>query len=104
MLNQKTGKIKVRTSQGNYNIVYEIYTKLPNDSVYEPENINAWISNFWWEIDEKENDELIKKDSEPKKTINCWHDWKEYVGFTEKYWYCEKCDNKSEEDPNYRIK
>lgn len=26
--------------------------------------------------------------------IKCSHDWKEYIGFTERYNYCTKCDNK----------
>lgn len=37
---------------------------------------------------------------EEKKSSHCWHDWKEYTGFTEHYWYCEKCDEKSKENPN----
>jgi hypothetical protein len=26
--------------------------------------------------------------------IKCSHDWKEYIGFTERYNYCTKCDTK----------
>ena len=26
--------------------------------------------------------------------IKCSHDWKEYIGFTERYNYCSKCDVK----------
>jgi len=25
---------------------------------------------------------------------HCWHNWKEYIGFTERYYYCTKCDEK----------
>lgn len=26
--------------------------------------------------------------------IECFHDWKEYIGFTESFKYCTKCDKK----------
>lgn len=26
--------------------------------------------------------------------IKCTHEWKEYIGFTERYKYCTKCDSK----------
>lgn len=29
----------------------------------------------------------------------CSHRWLEYFGFTDHYWFCEKCDKKSNEDP-----
>ena len=30
---------------------------------------------------------------------DCKHEWKEYIGFTDKYWYCDNCDKKSLEKP-----
>jgi hypothetical protein len=88
--------ILIETSFGKV----EVNVRLPNSSIYDKEDINGWISNFWWETPDAEKDENVNKDAEPTKTKNCFHDWKEYVGFTEKYWYCEKCDAKSEENPN----
>jgi hypothetical protein len=90
MSNQKTEKIRIKTSEGIYDIVYVMHTESKT-------SMNTWISNFWWEIPE---DEQINKDAEPPKPKHCWHEWKEYIGFTERYWYCEKCDNKSQENPN----
>lgn len=89
--------ILIETSFGKYEIHCEVFTKSPNYSTYDLEDVNGWISNFWWEVNPEEN---VNKDAEPTKTKNCWHDWKEYIGFTEKYWYCEKCDAKSEENPS----
>jgi hypothetical protein len=31
----------------------------------------------------------------------CSHEWKEYIGFTDKYWFCALCDKKSKEKPKY---
>jgi hypothetical protein len=125
MSNQKTGKIRIKTSGGTYDIAYVVHTKSKTDlNAKYPRSVEAyntdleidkmsyagdvkftsapsfdvmWISNFWWEIPE---DEQINKDAEPPKPKHCWHQWKEYVGFTERYWYCEKCDNKSQENPD----
>jgi hypothetical protein len=34
---------------------------------------------------------------EPSEKLPCYsHDWKKYVGFTEQYEYCTKCDEKRE--------
>lgn len=37
------------------------------------------------------------KEDQPK---NCIHNWKKYVGFTETYYYCEHCDEKTNDDYN----
>jgi len=34
----------------------------------------------------------------------CFHDWEKYVGFTEVYYYCKKCDEKSFEDRTLPVK
>lgn len=36
-----------------------------------------------------------KKESDTTKTKICIHSWKKYVGFTESYFYCENCDEKT---------
>lgn len=51
-------------------------------------NINSYYGEFYWD-----------QDKEPSKenTVNvvfCLHDWRQYEGFTEKYKYCAKCDEK----------
>jgi hypothetical protein len=100
MSNQKTEKISIKTSDGTYVVTVSLSSSLEDkkiNAVYRNGTITAWISNFWWEIPE---DEQINKDAEPPKPKHCWHQWKEYVGFTERYWYCEKCDSKSQENPN----
>lgn len=39
-------------------------------------------------------------DYDSKKIVTeCNHLWKEYLGFTEKYFYCTKCDKKESEKP-----
>lgn len=97
-MKNKCNPITIKTSLGTYTITFEVlFSKTPNSSIYDQENVNGWISNFWWEIDEEEKQ---KENNSPTKDKNCWHEWKEYTGFTEKYWYCEKCDFKSKEDPN----
>jgi hypothetical protein len=88
--------ILIETSFGKV----EVNVRLPNSSIYDKEDINGWISNFWWEPPDAEKDENVNKDADPPKPKHCWHEWKEYIGFTERYWYCEKCDNKSWENPN----
>lgn len=35
---------------------------------------------------------------------SCFHDWEKYVGFTETYYYCKKCDEKSFEDRSLPVK
>lgn len=59
------------------------------------------MSEYNW-TDEWFNVNIIPSSTDDKKNKLCLHDWKEYIGFTERYWYCEKCDAKSEEDPNYK--
>ena len=34
-----------------------------------------------------------------KTKPQCRHEWKEYRGFTEQYFYCTKCDRKEKEKP-----
>lgn len=100
MNKHKYKPVLIETSSGKYEIHCEVsFTKELNSSIYDTADVNGWISNFWWETPDVEKDENVNKDAEVAKK-NCWHDWKEYIGFTEKYWYCEKCDAKSEENPN----
>ena len=32
-----------------------------------------------------------------QEDVGCDHKWKQYVGFTETYWYCETCQFKTNE-------
>jgi hypothetical protein len=63
-----------------------------NDGADDDYNIfnygNVWIDR---------SGELSKKDEKEQKK-NCFHNWKKYVGFTEVYYYCEYCDEKSNND------
>lgn len=76
-----------------YPFDYRLYTQRDKD----------WTISF-----EYDWDEWIRQTSynpmveDPPKKKDCYHNWKEYIGFTEKYWYCETCDAKSKEDPNYK--
>ncbi len=54
---------------------YEYYTQ---DGYYNPDR--SWDNPFG-------------DSSKPKE---CEHEWKQYVGFTETYTYCKKCDKKEE--------
>lgn len=78
--------------------VYEV--NLNNRKIKLTKNITVpyYFYDWWWQDWHKNNIEP------PEDNKNCWHDWKEYVGFTERYWYCEKCDVKSKEDPNIKWK
>lgn len=45
----------------------------------------------------KKREEIIDNKDLSKKEENqkyCLHEFKEYVGFNEKYFYCTKCDKK----------
>ena len=33
-----------------------------------------------------------------KETKHCTHNWKKYVGFTDVYYYCDHCDEKTNND------
>lgn len=93
-------KFLIKTSDGTYVVSVELSSNLKDKKVnvlYDNGVITSWISNFWWETQE---DDSANKDADPPKPKHCWHDWKEYLGFTERYWYCEKCDEKSKENPN----
>ena len=69
-------------------------------------NIASFFGGNGWTVYDDWNDWIniidipANKDAEPTKDRPCLHEWKEYTGFTEQYWYCEKCDAKSEENPN----
>ena len=98
-----THNFEIKTSDGTYVVTVGLSSNLEDkriNALYSNGTITAWISNFWWDIPEDEKDENANKDAEPPKPKHCWHEWKEYIGFTERYWYCEKCDNKSKENPN----
>ena len=34
--------------------------------------------------------------SKQENAVNCYHEWKEYIGFRESFTYCVKCDKKRE--------
>jgi hypothetical protein len=96
-------KFEIKTSSGTYVVSVELSSNIKDKNVnvlYDNGVITSWISNFWWETPAEEKDEKANKDADPPKPKHCWHDWKEYLGFTERYWYCEKCDEKSKENPN----
>jgi hypothetical protein len=90
-LKYKGAYVYLKVTDGTYLLDYNLYTKKdPN-----------WVVSF-----EYDWDEWIRQSSynptpdESTQTKSCFHEWKEYVGFIEHYWYCEKCDAKSEENPN----
>lgn len=42
-----------------------------------------------------------KKEEGSSKTEECYpyaHEWAEYVGITQRFWYCKKCDKKRDSD------
>lgn len=47
-----------------------------------------------YDLDTWEIESPASADDKEWKQRNCFHLWKEYVGFTEVYIYCEKCDKK----------
>jgi hypothetical protein len=59
-------------------------------NIFNYGNIYIDKSGSSYKRDEIENKEEKKK--------NCFHNWKKYVGFTEVYYYCEYCDEKSNND------
>lgn len=54
------------------------------------------MSNSNWD-DYKDLMDLFGNPKEDKN--ECYHLWKEYLGFTERYFYCIKCDKKEKEEP-----
>jgi len=44
--------------------------------------------------------DLIDLFGDPREDKNeCLHLWKEYLGFTDHYFFCTKCDKKEKEEP-----
>lgn len=33
--------------------------------------------------------------AQAEPNLDCWHDWKDYIGITHVYRYCSKCDKKA---------
>jgi hypothetical protein len=94
-IKHKSGYIYLKVTGGTYRLDYNLYTqKDPN-----------WVVSFEYDWDEWMRQSGYNPiPDETQQTKSCFHDWKEYCGFTDKYWYCEKCDVKSKEDPNLIIK
>lgn len=70
-----------------------------NNKQYYLDNFNYTTGTF--NPDDNHNDKFDGnwKDSPPKvEEKKCFHSWKKYVGFTEIYYYCEHCDEKSNDD------
>lgn len=42
--------------------------------------------------------EKSNKEQDKAKLKMCIHSWKKYTGFTESYYYCEHCDEKTNND------
>lgn len=38
--------------------------------------------------------ELFEAVYQKPRAVACYHEWKEYIGFTDKYYYCTKCNEK----------
>lgn len=57
---------------------------------YENDDDNEYPTNYagYWN----------KEAAKPLQNV-CMHDWVKYTGFTEVYFFCEKCDEKSEKEP-----
>ncbi len=72
-----------------------------------PQGLADWAGVPESHIASMEQDDIDKlwdeyeKEKATKKEKKCFwkHDWKQYQGFTEAYWYCTVCDEKSEEKP-----
>jgi hypothetical protein len=54
------------------------------------------FGNYGW-LDEDEDDDTNA--TALGISNGCLHDWKQYTGFTESYWFCSRCDLKREDDP-----
>lgn len=54
------------------------------------------FGNYGWLEDDYDDSEIITHILNDE----CKHNWKEYTGFTEHYWFCLRCDTKIEENPN----
>lgn len=100
-------KLTIKTQEGGFYTIAITYaytgtaTFTPDVTTYlqHLSEENNWSIYDEWN-DWFHNGTLPTEKEEEKKAKHCWHDWKEYNGFTEHYWYCEKCDAKSEENPN----
>ena len=100
-------KLKIKTSSGTYSVYFyfTMQTGLIPINKSKPV-LSGYFSDGNWSIYDDWNEWInfpdmpANKDAETLKNKVCLHDWKEYTGFTDKYWYCEKCDAKSEENPN----
>lgn len=42
---------------------------------------------------------LVSEKEVKKDSTNCWHEWVEYTGLNEVFFYCRKCDVKMENKP-----
>lgn len=82
---QKDTKLKV--DEGIYVFTYNFYdfVKKDNNSITQPITTDDVNKIFQY---------AILKMYEGVTKVECAHDWKEYIGFTERYNYCTKCDTK----------
>jgi hypothetical protein len=58
------------------------------------EGIYVFTYNFYDFVKKDNNSTTQLMTTDDVNEIKCSHDWKEYIGFTERYKYCTKCDNK----------
>lgn len=84
----KIGDVLKNKNNENYKVVVLGYDPITN--YFNLADKYSYEDSFYdtsdnWEIDQPYDQ--IQKD-------NCWHNWSKYVGFTEKYQYCTKCDKK----------
>ena len=56
---------------------------------------DKWSLEDFLNISEKEYNEIMDVIK-----LDCKHEWKEYKGFTEQYFFCSKCDKKQKENPS----
>ena len=95
---EKNQKLYIKeTKFDTYDSLPYVSTYLYNHNIMSHENDDDYEYPGWM---------LSRKsyeDKDPSKPIQnvCFHDWKKYVGFTEVYFFCEKCDEKTPKEPNW---
>lgn len=95
---------KSQTLQIKQTIFKHDDNKLPNTAGYlysaevckNNNDDNEYPNGTGWWPDSVDFDTQVETNSLQNV---CLHEWKKYVGFTEIYFFCEKCDLKSEKDP-----
>lgn len=82
-----------------------LYTLDENGKIVNHETLNNWDDQGTYYLNLDSYIEMITKHVELERVIpinfgileeDCVHDYKEYVGLMERYFYCVKCDEKKQ--------